>query len=54
LRDPAEPGIKSRSRRARLAGNGPHLARPEQQEKLEWLDGGALAMLLDGKATGGP
>jgi len=27
--------------------------RPEQQEKLEWLGGGSLAMLLDGKATDG-
>jgi quercetin dioxygenase-like cupin family protein len=30
-----------------------YLAQPEQQQQLEWLDGGTLAMLLDGKATGG-
>jgi len=30
-----------------------YLAQPEQQQKLEWLDGGTLAMLLDGKATDG-
>ena len=30
-----------------------YLAQPEQQQQLEWLDGGTLAMLLDGAATGG-
>lgn len=30
-----------------------YLAQPEQQQQLEWLDGGTLAMLLDGEATGG-
>ncbi|MEY9929777.1 quercetin dioxygenase-like cupin family protein [Catenulispora sp. GP43] len=30
-----------------------YLAQPEQQQHLEWLDGGTLAMLLDGKATDG-
>jgi quercetin dioxygenase-like cupin family protein len=30
-----------------------YLAQPEQQQQLEWLDGGTLAMLLDGKATNG-
>jgi quercetin dioxygenase-like cupin family protein len=30
-----------------------YLAQPEQQQKLEWLDGGTLAILLDGKATDG-
>lgn len=30
-----------------------YLAQPHQQQQLEWLDGGTLAMLLDGKATGG-
>jgi quercetin dioxygenase-like cupin family protein len=30
-----------------------YLAQPDQQQKLEWLDGGMLAMLLDGKATDG-
>lgn len=30
-----------------------YLAQPEHQQKLEWLDGGTLAMLLDGKATDG-
>ena len=30
-----------------------YLAQPEQQQQLEWLDGGTLAMLLDGKSTGG-
>jgi quercetin dioxygenase-like cupin family protein len=30
-----------------------YIAQPEQQQKLEWLDGGTLAMLLDGKATDG-
>jgi quercetin dioxygenase-like cupin family protein len=29
-----------------------YLAQPDQQQ-LEWLDGGTLAMLLDGKATDG-
>jgi len=27
-----------------------YLAQPEQQQQLEWLDGGTLAILLDGKA----
>jgi quercetin dioxygenase-like cupin family protein len=30
-----------------------YLAQPEQQQKLEWLDGGTLSILLDGKATDG-
>ncbi|WP_330276651.1 cupin domain-containing protein [Lentzea sp. NBC_00516] len=30
-----------------------YLAQPEQQQVLEWLDGGTLTMLLDGKATDG-
>jgi quercetin dioxygenase-like cupin family protein len=30
-----------------------YLAQPEQQQQLEWLDGGTLALLLDGKATNG-
>jgi quercetin dioxygenase-like cupin family protein len=30
-----------------------YLAQPEQQQQLEWLDGGTLAMLLDGEATNG-
>jgi hypothetical protein len=30
-----------------------YLAQPEQQQQLEWLDGGTLAMLLDGTATDG-
>jgi quercetin dioxygenase-like cupin family protein len=30
-----------------------YLAQPEQQQKLEWLDGGTLAMLLDGSTTNG-
>jgi quercetin dioxygenase-like cupin family protein len=30
-----------------------YLAQPDQQQKLEWLDGGTLALLLDGKATDG-
>jgi hypothetical protein len=30
-----------------------YLAQPEQQQQLEWLDGGTLAMLLNGKATDG-
>lgn len=30
-----------------------YLAQPEQQQKLEWLDGGTLAMLLDGSTTDG-
>ncbi len=30
-----------------------YLAQPEQQQQLEWLDGGTLAMLLDGAATDG-
>ncbi len=28
-------------------------AQPSQQQQLEWLDGGTLAILLDGKATNG-
>src|SRR6201994_4391453 len=30
-----------------------YLSQPEQQQQLEWLDGGTLAILLDGKATDG-
>jgi quercetin dioxygenase-like cupin family protein len=30
-----------------------YLAQPDQQQQLEWLDGGTLAMLLDGAATDG-
>jgi quercetin dioxygenase-like cupin family protein len=30
-----------------------YLAQPDQQQQLEWLNGGTLAMLLDGKATNG-
>jgi quercetin dioxygenase-like cupin family protein len=30
-----------------------YLAQPEQQQQLEWLEGGTLAMLLDGAATNG-
>ncbi len=30
-----------------------YLAQPDQQQQLEWLDGGTLAMLLDSAATAG-
>jgi quercetin dioxygenase-like cupin family protein len=30
-----------------------YLAQPDQQQQLEWLNGGTLAMLLDGKTTDG-
>ena len=30
-----------------------YLAQPDQQQQLEWLDGGTLAMLLDGRASDG-
>jgi hypothetical protein len=30
-----------------------YLAEPERQQQLEWLDGGTLAILLDGKAIKG-
>jgi mannose-6-phosphate isomerase-like protein (cupin superfamily) len=30
-----------------------YLAQPEQQQKLEWLDGGEFAVLLDSAATAG-
>jgi len=30
-----------------------YIAQPAQQQQLEWLDGGTLAMLLDGAATNG-
>jgi len=30
-----------------------YLAQPEEQQKLEWLDGGQFAVLLDSAATGG-
>lgn len=30
-----------------------YLANPEQQQQLEWIDGGTLTMLLDGEATDG-
>ena len=30
-----------------------YLAQPEQQQQLEWLDGGTLALLLDAAATDG-
>jgi quercetin dioxygenase-like cupin family protein len=28
-----------------------YIAQPEQQQQLEWLDGGTLAMLLDSAST---
>jgi quercetin dioxygenase-like cupin family protein len=31
----------------------PYLAQPEQQQKLEWLDGSTFSVLLDAAATGG-
>jgi quercetin dioxygenase-like cupin family protein len=31
----------------------PFLAQPDQQQKLEWLDGGTYSVLLDSDATGG-
>lgn len=31
----------------------PYLAQPEQQQKLEWLDGGTFSVLLDAAATDG-
>jgi quercetin dioxygenase-like cupin family protein len=30
-----------------------YLAQPDQQQQLEWLDGGTLTMVLDGAATNG-
>lgn len=30
-----------------------YIAQPEQQQQLEWLDGGTLAILLDSAATDG-
>jgi quercetin dioxygenase-like cupin family protein len=30
-----------------------YIAQPEQQQQLEWLDGGTLAILLDGASTNG-
>jgi quercetin dioxygenase-like cupin family protein len=30
-----------------------YLAQPDQQQQIEWLNGGTLALLLDGKATDG-
>jgi quercetin dioxygenase-like cupin family protein len=30
-----------------------YLAQPDQQQQLEWLDGGTLAILLDGAASNG-
>lgn len=30
-----------------------YLAQPEEQQKLEWLDGGQFAVLLDSAATAG-
>jgi len=30
-----------------------YLAQPDQQQKLEWLDGGMFSVLLDGAATDG-
>ena len=30
-----------------------YLAQPEEHQQLEWLDGGTLALLLDGAATAG-
>ncbi|WP_328333912.1 cupin domain-containing protein [Kribbella sp. NBC_00382] len=30
-----------------------YIAQPQQQQQLEWLDGGTLAVLLDGLATNG-
>src|SRR6201993_3210468 len=37
----------------RTAMSMAYLAQPEQQQQLEWIDGGTLAILLDGKATNG-
>ncbi|RKN40355.1 cupin domain-containing protein [Streptomyces hoynatensis] len=31
----------------------PYLAQPEDQQKLEWLDGSTFSILLDSAATGG-
>lgn len=31
----------------------PYLAQADQQQKLEWLDGGTFSVLLDSAATGG-
>ncbi|WP_035803712.1 cupin domain-containing protein [Kitasatospora mediocidica] len=31
----------------------PYLAQPDQHQRLEWLDGGVLALLLDSAATDG-
>lgn len=31
----------------------PYLAQPEQQQKLEWLDGSTFSVLLDAATTGG-
>src|SRR4051812_22266572 len=52
------PQGTARSRRASHNRTEPgmsmvYLAQPDQQQQLEWLDGGTLAMLLDGKATDG-
>ena len=30
-----------------------YLAQPEQQQKLEWIDGGTFAVLLDSATTDG-
>lgn len=30
-----------------------YIAQPQQQQQLEWLDSGTLAVLLDGPATNG-
>jgi quercetin dioxygenase-like cupin family protein len=31
----------------------PYLAQPDQQQRIEWLEGSTLAILLDSAATGG-
>jgi quercetin dioxygenase-like cupin family protein len=52
LTDSREDGAPADNEWGRLVSMA-YLAQPEQQQQLEWLDGGTLAILLDGKATDG-
>jgi quercetin dioxygenase-like cupin family protein len=48
--------FRSAAASAAIAGEAmsmAYLAQPEQQQQLEWLDGGTLGILLDGAATQG-
>ena len=51
--DPADSNHDALEHEKRTTMSMAYLAQPEQQQQLEWIDGGTLAILLDGKATNG-